>query len=227
MQLSKGDLGECYAFLDPSGGRNQTIKRIAARSAIVVVQECLEDSLLVREAWAAKCSTDELTEKIFEFNRQYFPRLFGVESNAMQSLYVDSVIREARERSFRLNLIPWSQPTNIQKPFRIRTTLQPWFSHGKIIIRDTLVELKNELLAFPTGTLVDLADALASVVAIIPPKNSLNTFDSEVLSLAKYMRNCGYGPDAIMRRITEIQATRQMGGFNPARYLRERGQMNG
>lgn len=224
MQLQKSSFGSTYAFLDPSGGKNQTIKRVAARSAIVIVQECLKDSLLVTEAWAAKCSTDELTERVFDYNRLYRPRLFGVESNAMQSLYVDSLLRESRQKGFTIPLVPWRQPTNIEKDFRIRTTLQPWLSHGKLIMRDTLLELKNELLAFPTGMLKDLVDALASVVAMVPPRSTTEYVDSEIVSLMQYMKNCGYGPDAIMRRVAEIQATRNIGGFNPAQYLRERGQ---
>jgi hypothetical protein len=226
MRIATRELGNAYAFLDPSGGNNQVIKRITARSAIVVVQEGPNSSLFVMDAWAAKCSTDTLTNKIFEVNRFYKPRLFGIESNAMQSLYVESVTREARDKQIPINLIPWHQPTHVKKAFRIRTTLQPWFAHGKMIIRDTLLELKNELVAFPTGTLMDLVDALASAVAMVPPRTELNTIDTELVSLANYMRLAGYGQAAIERRLMELRSQRATVGFNAARYLRERGTHN-
>lgn len=228
MQIQKQELGNAYAFLDPSGGKNQVIKRVAARSAIVVAVEGPKNLLFVPYAWAAKCTTDQLTEKVFEVNRQFHPRLFGVEANAMQSLYVDSLIREARRDRINIRLSGVYQPTHIEKTFRIRTTLQPWFSHGRIIIRDDLLELRNELMSFPTGALRDLVDALASVVSIMPPRDGgTSADDCELQALADYLRQCGYGPDAILRRIMEVRAERSGDDFNIARYLRERGNQHG
>ena len=228
MRVQKRELGNAYAFLDPSGGKNVAIKRVAARSAIVVAQEAPNNTVIVPYAWAAKCTTDELTEKLFEVNRVFNPRIFGVEANAMQSLYVDSLIREARRDRIAIRLSAVYQPTAIEKTFRIRTTLQPWFSHGRIIIRDDLLELKNELLAFPTGSLRDLVDALASVVTIMPPRDGgLSADDRELEALAGYLRQCGYSPDAILRRLMEVRAERSGEDFNIARYMRERGNQNG
>src|SRR6266404_5705361 len=133
MQIKKQELGEAYGFLDPSGAKNQRIKRVSARSAIVIAQEGPFNQAFIVEAWAQKCTTDEMTEKVFHFVKKYRLRQFGIEANAMQTLYADSLIREARKSGIKAPFVPIYQPTNIDKEFRIRTTLQPWIGNGRLI----------------------------------------------------------------------------------------------
>src|SRR3990172_6085092 len=97
-RLPLGDLSYRVAFCDPAAGKRLALKRVRARSAIVVVAQDTWGRVFVLFAWAARCSTDQLTAKLFEVNDTFHPRTFGIESNAMQSLYGDMVGREAKFR---------------------------------------------------------------------------------------------------------------------------------
>ena len=55
-----------------------------ARSAIVTVARDPLGRVFVLDAWAAKCPTSQLIERIFAVYAQWMPAVFGIEANAMQ-----------------------------------------------------------------------------------------------------------------------------------------------
>lgn len=204
------DLTERYAFADPAGSRRKAteIKRVRARSAIVVVAPDLFNRLWVLYAWAGRPSTDHLTDRIIEVNRIYRPRVFGIEANAMQSLYADSVMREGKHAGVTLPLTAVFQPTGIDKDWRIRATLQEPYAAGQIIIGETMYELRNEIASFPMSQLKDMIDALASCVELVPRRTTRQQQDDDILELARYLRESGAPPHYIEQRILEVRAER-------------------
>lgn len=165
-----GGLRWIVAFLDPAGGRskNTQASKRNAQSAYAVVGRGGRGETFCLESWGGRCPTEELVEKVFDVNARWKPRQFGVEANAMQSLFGDSLAIIAKSRGVRLPLVEVYQPTRVDKDFRIRTTLQPLLAEGSLFVSPDQVELLGEMRAFPTGRLKDMVDALASACAMLP-----------------------------------------------------------
>ena len=198
-RLPLSELGMCMAFCDPAAGKNLNLKRVRARSAIVVVAQDSLGRVFTLLAWAARCSTDALTTKIFEVNETFRPRTFGIESNAMQSLYGDMVGREARFRERRVPILEVRQPTNVEKNWRIRTILQPVVANGRLFIQPQQLELRAELVNFPMSATVDLVDALASAVKLLPTVQIRREQDGELQKRLAYLRETGAPMDYILQ----------------------------
>lgn len=187
-----------YAFLDPASGKLKTVKRIAARSAIVVIGVDPYTRIFVRYAWAARCSTDALMDQVYKVQEEFQPQLFGVEANAQQSLFGEALRREARWRDLDIHIVGVDQPTRIDKDFRIRTALQPAIREGRLFLpEEGLAELRLEIQAFPLGATKDLIDALASAVSLVPARPTSTQNESEIEELAAYLRSQGVSPQVI------------------------------
>ena len=207
-EVKLADLTERYAFCDPASGRT-VLKHAKARSAIVVLAVDDLSRLFVLHAWATRCPTDRLIDEILKLAEQYRPRLFGIEANAMQVLFADAVMREARYRGKTLPLTAIMQPTKIDKNWRIRTALQPVIAEGRLFVQPTQHELKHELTSFPMSPLKDLVDALASAVTLVPPRTTRVQRDDEREALADYLRRSGMPPAHIEARLQELAHAEQ------------------
>ena len=120
------DLPFRYGFLDPASSKKDgELKNVKARSAIVVVAPDWLGRVFVLDAWAKRCSTDELIERMYKTHEIWNLRILGGEANAMQELFQEAVQRDARLRGRSLPLRPVHQPTRLEKNWRIRTILQP------------------------------------------------------------------------------------------------------
>src|SRR3990167_7242573 len=86
------------AFSDPAGGKTSSskLKRTSARSSIIVIGVDDMCHVFVLHAWAERCPTDRYVEHLFKVNDDFKPKIFGIEANAMQSLFSDMLAREAR-----------------------------------------------------------------------------------------------------------------------------------
>lgn len=210
MRLALSSLIDVVAFCDPASGKQgaDRIKKTRARSAIVVIGQDHLTRIFVLYAWAERCSTDALIDKMIEVNDQWKPRIFGGEAAGLQSLFQDAIIREARHRNIRLPLYPWPQPTNIDKDFRIRTALQQPIRYGRLFVQGQHVELTKELRGFPRDKLKDLVDALASAVTILPGVPTRRQSDDEVEALAANLRATGADPAYIVQRCEEVRRLR-------------------
>ena len=157
---------EIVAVADPAGGRPTTN---GARSSIVVVGRSPDDNRFVLDAWAERCYTDRLTDKIFEYNRKWRVRRFGVESVAQQRLYVDSLIREGKEKSQRIFIVPIQTSTHSRKEDRIRQVIDVELSRRRLFINPVHTSLLDEIKGFPTTPTIDLVDALAMALELLTP----------------------------------------------------------
>lgn len=158
---------EIVAVADPAGGRPTTN---GARSSIIVIGRDPEtDFRFVLEAWAERCYTDRLTDQIFAFNRKWRPRRFGVESVAQQRLYVDSLIREGKEKHQRILIVPIQTSTHSRKEDRIRQTIDVELSSRRLFVNPSQTGLIDEIKGFPATPTVDLIDALAMALELLAP----------------------------------------------------------
>ena len=158
---------EIVAVADPAGGRPTSN---GARSSIVVLgRDPDTDFRFVLDVFAERCYTDRLTDKIFELNRKYRPRRFGVESVAQQRLYVDSLIREARESRQRIQIVPIQTSTHSRKEDRIRQVIDVELSRRRLFVAPSQTGLLEELEGFPSVATIDMVDALAMACELLSP----------------------------------------------------------
>lgn len=192
LSLKLSDLTERYVFVDPAAGKKLAIKSTRARSAIVVVApDPVLPRIFVLFAWAARCPTDTLIEKIFWVGDEFKPKVIGMEANAMQSVFADSVVYAARLQQKRYPIVPVTQPTRIDKDFRIRSILQPIIGHGRLFTQESQTELNNELASFPMSRTKDLVDALASVCALVPARSTRAERENDNEERLQYLRESG------------------------------------
>lgn len=198
-----------YAFCDPAGSRarKEVVKKARARSAIVAVAPDAVGRLFVVVAKAGRWTTSEMIDRIIETCQEIRPQIFGIEANAMQALFADSVELVARMRNLKLPLSSVRQPTNVDKLWRIRTTIQPVLAEGRLFIREDQTELRTELEAFPSGRTVDLVDALASAIELVPPPAIPQEAQDDADQLAAYLRASGAPPDYILERLSELSGS--------------------
>ncbi len=204
---------ETYAFADPASGKNRgPLKKQRARQAITVVS-C--DSLLrifVRYAWAGREHPSTYRDRIVEVFGQFRPKRFGIESNAMQSLFGSQVLEKCRERWHTCTgMMEWETPNKIEKTWKIRTVLQPLLNEGRLFLMEDMVELIAELQGFPTYHLRDLADCLAMNVMLLPRKfiSLMHSADTDTQAVLKYLRDSGAPARAIEQKLRELQAERE------------------
>ena len=194
------ELYDTTCFVDPAASKSP-LKKQRAQAAIVVVSQDEQQRVYVRYSWARQCHTDELTDKLFEVNATFLPRTVGVEANAMQILYGESLQREARHRNVKLPLVAVYQPPQQKKEWRIRAALQTRIAEGRLFLRPEDDELRQQLLRFPQGLRVDLVDALASAVTLLPARALPAQRADARAGLAAYLRAQGVAPSEIARRL--------------------------
>lgn len=204
-QRELSDLSARYAFCDPASGKGkEAVKRVRSRSAIIVV--AMDDlcRFFVLHTWADRCGTDKLIDRITETARTWRPRTFGIEANALQSLFVDAVRRDARRSNITLPLTGVTQPTKVDKDWRIRSVLQPIIAEGRLFIQRHQYELLAEIETFPMGSTKDLIDALASAIALAPRRAIQSQRRSEADALRRYLEASHAPAEYITNRVDEV-----------------------
>lgn len=162
------DLYDVVAFVDPASGKKTAAQRkTSSRSADVVVGMDGLGHVFVLHAWAGRVPTPAHTDRIFQLAVDWKPRIVGIDASAMQTLYSDSLLLEARHRKARLPLWPMQMPTHVVKEERIRAVLQPVIANGRLFLSAEQHDLQQEIESFPTGATKDLVDALASAITLL------------------------------------------------------------
>ena len=201
---------ELFAFTDPAGGRGRVAgtkqKKIRALQAAIVIASDHLQRVFVIYSWAGRLVPSAYLDKLITICDNYNPKIFGIEANAMQSLFADLVHTEARRRlgPHKNKFLEVNQPTKVDKFFRIRTTLEPVINEGRLFVPEHMTELLADLRGFPTIQHIDRIDCLASAVALIPQRPLPQKRKDEADALASYLRNTGVPSHQIERRIQEL-----------------------
>ena len=202
--LNYTDLTYISAYCDPASSK-APIRALRAQQAIIVVGLDTLTRIFVLYAWAGRLPVSKFYDKILDVNKKYHPRVFGIEANAMQAFVGEAVSVEAKRREEKLPFVPVYQPTKVDKDFRIRTVLQPVIGWGRLFIHPSMHELKTQITTFPTCTLKDLIDALASAVALLPLRTTQQRKKTSEKALVKYLRETGAAPSYINERLEQIR----------------------
>src|SRR6266705_1281191 len=206
-KIKLNDLPERYFFADLASGRKslQELKRVRACQAIVGAAPFYYNNrrlVFVIYAWAGRLSTNEFKNKLLEVHDKWQPTRFGLESNAMQSLFTDTVIDAVKSKGQRVRFVSIDQPTKIDKDFRIRSALQESIANHEIFLLHSQTELVTEIVGFPITSTKNIIDALASIFYHLIPKRTTKRQEvDEKDALAEYLRLAGHTPVEISRRL--------------------------
>lgn len=185
---------DIVAFADPAGSKTE-VKKVQARSAIAVVAGDAYERVFVLEAWARRTTTDKFVDTMYELYDKWRPRIFGIEANAMQSIFADMLRREARLRAVRIPFIDVRQPTRIEKPFRNRSQLQPIINAGRFLMaKDEQIEARNELETHPMCAQFDLVDSIATASTLLRRSAPVDAQQDSRAAFVKYLRATGAPP---------------------------------
>ena len=202
--ISRASLADVVSFLDPAGSKASRSPVEGARSAIVTIGQTATDQILVLEAVATLDPTMKVVDRLFRTYERWRPRRFGIEANAMQSLFADLLSGYTRAMNLHIPFVAVTQPTNIDKIWRIRTTLQPAFESRRIVFGPDQDELVNECKSFPRANRKDLVDALSSAVSMLSSIQPPAVINSRLDQTARYLRSQGADPRYIEKRVQEL-----------------------
>lgn len=201
--MTLADLHDIVAFVDPASGRKSASSRkTSSRSADVVVGSDDVGHIFVLHAWAGRIPTTAHTDRIFQLVKDWRPRIVGIDASAMQTLYSDMLLREAKYKQARLPLWPVPMPTHVNKDERIRTVLQPVIASGRLFVLQTQRDLYAELEAFPTGQTRDMVDALAEAVTLLRKPGAKRSEAKERDDYLRFLRESG-APDFFVREMAK------------------------
>lgn len=202
--IKLSELYDRYLFLDPAGGKKETIRRVRARSALVVCGVDRLSRVFILHTWAKRAGTNEIVENFVSAVEKWRPKVAGVEEVGQQPLLYDPIITEAVQRSVEVPLAGQRPSTRVDKDFRIRSILQPVVGQGRLFLAEDQHELRAELESFPMSSQKDLVDALAGCVYLIPPPRENVADNTEAEELARYLREQGTPASEIEQRVKEV-----------------------
>lgn len=113
-------------------------------------------------------------------NDEWHPNRFGIDATGQQSLYADTLIRDAQTQRKRILIVPMSMPTTETKEFRITTEVQKWLHSGLLYINESCTEAIKEIKAYPKGKTCDIVDALASALHMLKDPFACDSVSYEV-----------------------------------------------
>lgn len=214
QQLELEHVNPRYMWLDPaSGKRDERLRSVRARSAIVVIGTSIDQKVWVLDSWAKRVGTQEITRVFVDMVQKWNPVVAGFEDMGQQALLTDPLYQEAENRGISVPLAPVRVNTKVEKNWRIRSQLQPLIGHGRLVISRELIELKAEITQFPMSNMKDMIDALAGACSLVPPPRTKERQSQEAQDLARYLRETGASPSDIE------DAMRKHGGYNQSDYM--------
>jgi predicted phage terminase large subunit-like protein len=145
--------------------------------------------VFVLEYTRERMSPSDVVDCIFRHYHKYHSIKFFVEAIGYQRTLIHWLKREQRKRNA-LFSIEEIRSYKQSKQERIRA-LQPYFANELVAMRMGMIELEQELLAFPKGAHDDLIDALSMQVGfwtemmelakIVAPEKKLDPFSGEAV----------------------------------------------
>ena len=194
---------DVFGYSDPASDKGR-LRKVRARQAIVVIAADWLSRIFLLYTWAGRVPTSKYIDKIITVCETFKPRRFGIEANAMQVLFADAVRMEAKRRMKKLPIVAITQPTKVDKDFRIRGDIEPVLNDGRLFIQEKQIEMEAEIRGFPTGMTKDLVDSLSTCIRMVPKRSKRQQRSEEKESLARYLRESGAPSWHIQQRMNEL-----------------------
>ena len=149
-----------WTTIDPAGDPEATRGDPDFNVIATCGKDLISGTVYVLEYTRKKCNPGELIDDLFRHVRKWRPLKVGVESVAYQGT-LQYWIRERMRKDNFFFFIEGFTHGRREKNARI-LGLQPLIQVGKLLFRKNMVDLVNELLAFPNGAHDDIIDAISS-----------------------------------------------------------------
>ena len=147
-----------WAMIDPA----RTTRRTSAMTGWAV-WSWERHRLVVWEAGARHMMPDEIVDLVFQLANEHEPIDVGVEEDGLN----EWLLQPIRARILRDGAIPYRAVRAPKGKLDFIRGLQPFFSAGEVTLSKEMPELREQLLAFPTGR-IDAPNALAYALQLRP-----------------------------------------------------------
>lgn len=144
-------------------------------NGITIVGTAPDGTWYVMEADNFKGVPNQVIERCARYAQLYKPRVFSLEAIAAQILFRPLLVPALRDAGVHPSIYEYRTPPHRSKAQRIEA-LQPHFKSGRIVIREGLGELIDQLERYPEVDHDDLLDSLAQHLEIsrIPHKGEVH-----------------------------------------------------
>lgn len=132
-------------------------KQKSDRNAVVTCGITPTARCIVLDAWGKRCTPLQVVEKLFEVQKAFHPRVFGIEGVAYQKALKYFVMAEGLRRDTYIRVEDLRAPGQHKKHIR---SIQPIAATGRLYMLPTQMLLRQELADYPLGEHDDVADAL-------------------------------------------------------------------
>jgi hypothetical protein len=147
-----------WAMIDPA----RTVRRTSAFTGWAV-WSWERHRLIVWEAGAQHLMPDQIVDLVFRLNRDHQPVEVGIEEDGLN----EWLLQPIRARMVADGGIPYRAVKAPRGKLDFIRGLQPFFAAGEVVLSSEMPELRDQLLAFPTGR-IDAPNALAYALQLRP-----------------------------------------------------------
>jgi len=137
-----------------------SLRKDADYSAVVVVGTDENRRIFLLEAWRGRVPTKQFIEQIFKLGMRWHVRCIYYEDSATQKLIEYTLQEHAKETGQYIKVDSVKAGNKQSKEQRVRMVAS-YFQNGRVYIRESMTEFKNEYQDFPLGKHDDLIDAFA------------------------------------------------------------------
>lgn len=162
-----------WAMVDPA----RSVGKRSATTAIPV-WSWINNRLIVWDCFIGHWLPDEIIDRMFQVDREYWPVAMGVEEDALNQ-FILQPLRQAMVKHARplpLRAMSAKRFTLGRGKEDFIKSLQPFFAAGEVEFAKDLPELKAQFLSFPKG-FIDGPNALAYAVRMKPGAPMYDEFD--------------------------------------------------
>src|SRR6266702_5312742 len=190
-----------YAYLDEASGQVKKTGK-TSRSAIVVVSQDPWGRCFVLYIWAGRVKPTDIVDHVIDAHVRYHPKMFGIESNGIQNLFAQLLTELIHRKGIRDFAPVYIRPPLYKtKTERIKNAVQPYIHSGRLLLQEYAhADLKREIDTFPTGQTNDLIDALAGVIAMMPPVMEYRPESTTQDAIKSYLRAMGISEAHVAQR---------------------------
>lgn len=178
-------------------------------NAITTVGTTPSGEMVVLDSWGRRCKPAEVIEKIFQVQRLWHPRVFGIEAVAYQKAFKYFLADECERRQIYIRVKDIKAVG--RKEYRIRG-LQPIMQSGRMYVHGGASLLRNQMSEFPLGEHDDVLDSLSMhtqlMINTLSPKTVARRQVEVEAAVAKIM-----GRDDALDW-SELTATRETSAWN-------------
>jgi predicted phage terminase large subunit-like protein len=136
-----------------------SIRKTADYSVVMPVAVDNKNNRYILEYYRKRATPMKLAEGILEYFKLYRPVKVRIESVGYQEMLREYLRQRCEEENLFISGLEIKESPRTSKSSRLET-MEPYFAQGKVYIKKSMLELKDELLLYPRGKHDDLLDGL-------------------------------------------------------------------